>query len=108
MTAAAARKPRGPHAPPRVIGHRGAAGLAPENTLAGFRKAAEIGVGWVEVDVHLSADGVPVVIHDDTLDRTTSGTGPVAAKSAAALEALGVPTLAATIALLGKLGLGAV
>ncbi len=108
MTAAAARKPRGPHAPPRVIGHRGAAGLAPENTLAGFRKAAEIGVGWVEFDVHLSADGVPVVIHDDTLDRTTSGKGPVAATSAAALEALGVPTLAATVALLGKLGLGAV
>lgn len=108
MTAAAARKPRGPHAPPRVIGHRGAAGLAPENTLAGFRKAAEIGVGWVEFDVHLAADGVPVVIHDDTLDRTTSGKGPVAVQSAATLQALGVPTLAATIALLGKLGLGAV
>jgi glycerophosphoryl diester phosphodiesterase len=108
MTAAAARKPRAPHAPPRVIGHRGAAGLAPENTLAGFRKAAELGVKWVEFDVHLSADGVPVVIHDDTLDRTTTGKGPVAAQSAAALGALGVPTLAAVIALLGKLDLGAV
>lgn len=108
MTAAAARKPKFPHAPPRVIGHRGAAGLAPENTLAGFRKAAELGVRWVEFDVHLSADGVPVIIHDDDLDRTTTGKGPVAAQSAAALEALGVPSLAATVALLAKLDLGAV
>ena len=121
MTAAAARKPRFPHAPPRVIGHRGAAGLAPENTLAGFRKAAEIGVRWVEFDVHLSADGVPVVIHDDDLDRTTGGKGPMAALTAAALGALDagswfdaayrgerVPTLAAVVALLGKLDLGAV
>ncbi|HUN45384.1 MAG TPA: glycerophosphodiester phosphodiesterase [Stellaceae bacterium] len=121
MTAAAARKPRFPHAPPRVIGHRGAAGIAPENTLAGFRKAAALGVRWVEFDVHLAADGVPVVIHDDDLDRTTTGKGPLAALTSTALSALDagawfdaayqgerVPTLAAVVALLGKLELGAV
>ena len=64
MTASAARKSKPGHALPRVIGHRGAAGLAPENTVASFRKAAELGVRWVEFDVHLSADGVPVVIHE--------------------------------------------
>jgi glycerophosphoryl diester phosphodiesterase len=62
---------------PKVIGHRGAAGHAPENTLAGIRKSAELGVRMVEFDVKLTGDGVPVVIHDDTVDRTTDGTGPV-------------------------------
>ena len=71
MTASAARKSKPGHALPRVIGHRGACGLAPENTIASFRKAAELGVRWVEFDVHLSADGIPVVIHDDTVNRTT-------------------------------------
>jgi glycerophosphoryl diester phosphodiesterase len=121
MTAAAARKPRPGHTTPRVIGHRGAAGLAPENTPVSFRKAAELGVGWVEFDVHLSADGVPIVIHDDTLNRTTSGKGDVATLPVAALQELDagawfgkefrgerVPTLEATITLLGKLGLGAI
>jgi glycerophosphoryl diester phosphodiesterase len=54
-----------------VIGHRGAASIAPENTLAAFRAAHEAGADMFELDVHLSADGVPVVIHDDTLERTT-------------------------------------
>jgi glycerophosphoryl diester phosphodiesterase len=54
-----------------VIGHRGAASLAPENTMAAFRKARAAGADMFELDVHLSADGVPVVIHDDTLERTT-------------------------------------
>lgn len=62
---------------PPVIGHRGAAGYAPENTLAGFRYAARLGVSWVEFDVQLTADNVPVVIHDATLDRTTDGYGQV-------------------------------
>jgi glycerophosphoryl diester phosphodiesterase len=67
-----------PHlALPPVIGHRGAAGHAPENTLAGFRHAARLGVAWVEFDVQLTADAVPVVIHDHTLDRTTDGYGQV-------------------------------
>ena len=56
---------------PRVMGHRGAAALAPENTLAGLRRAAEIGVSWVEFDVMLTGDSVPVLFHDDKLKRTT-------------------------------------
>jgi glycerophosphoryl diester phosphodiesterase len=63
---------------PRVIGHRGAAAYAPENTLAGFLLAAQQGVRWVEFDVRLTRDGVPVLLHDDDLQRTTDGTGPVA------------------------------
>ena len=64
--------------PPRVIGHRGAAAYAPENTLVGFQVAAQQGVTWVEFDVRLTKDGVPVLLHDDDLDRTTNGVGPVA------------------------------
>ncbi len=60
-----------------VIGHRGAAGYAPENTLASFGKAIEIGVDMIELDVHLSKDGVVVVHHDSALDRTTSGKGEI-------------------------------
>jgi glycerophosphoryl diester phosphodiesterase len=63
---------------PPLIAHRGASNLAPENTLAAFRKAYELGAKWVEFDVMLSADGEAVVIHDETLDRTTSGHGEVA------------------------------
>ncbi len=63
---------------PRVIGHRGAAAHAPENTLAGFRTAAQLGVKWVEFDVRLTKDGVPILMHDDNLDRTTDGKGSVA------------------------------
>src|SRR6185437_14318437 len=66
---------------PRVIGHRGAAARAPENTLAGFRRAAELGCRWVEFDVRLSADRRPMVFHDDTLERTTDGAGAVGATS---------------------------
>ena len=66
-----------PASPPRVIGHRGAAGHAPENTLAGFAKAAGLGARWVEFDVRLTRDGRVVVFHDDTLDRTTDGQGRV-------------------------------
>lgn len=61
---------------PLVVGHRGAAAVAPENTLAGFRVAQDLGVPY-ELDVTLSADGRVVVIHDDSLDRTTDGTGLV-------------------------------
>lgn len=59
------------------IAHRGASALAPENTLTAIEKALEIGVDLVEVDIHLTADGVPVTIHDRTVDRTTNGSGPV-------------------------------
>ena len=63
--------------PPLVIAHRGAAGDAPENTLAAFELALAQGADGVELDVHLSSDGVPVVIHDFRLERTTSGRGRV-------------------------------
>jgi glycerophosphoryl diester phosphodiesterase len=62
---------------PPLIAHRGASSLAPENTLAAFGKAYELGAKWIEFDVMLSADGEVVVIHDDTLDRTTTGHGKV-------------------------------
>jgi glycerophosphoryl diester phosphodiesterase len=61
----------------RVVGHRGAAGHAPENTLASFERAVEIGADVVELDVRTSADGVPVVIHDGTVDELTDGSGAV-------------------------------
>ncbi|MCH8002030.1 MAG: glycerophosphodiester phosphodiesterase [Proteobacteria bacterium] len=56
---------------PRIMGHRGAAGRAPENTLAGLRAAADMGATWVEFDVMLTKDRVPVLFHDDNLKRTT-------------------------------------
>lgn len=59
------------------IGHRGARGYEPENTLISFKKAVELGVDQIELDIHLSTDGVVMVIHDETLDRTTNGTGLV-------------------------------
>jgi glycerophosphoryl diester phosphodiesterase len=62
----------------RIVGHRGAPQNAPENTIASFAKAVELGATAVELDVHLSADGRMVVIHDDAVDRTTNGVGKVA------------------------------
>jgi glycerophosphoryl diester phosphodiesterase len=59
------------------IGHRGAAAYAPENTLASFRRAVELGADAVEFDLHRTRDGRFAVIHDDTVDRTTNGQGPV-------------------------------
>ena len=74
---------------PLLIGHRGAAGLAPENTMASFREAVDRwAVDMIELDVHASVDGRCVVIHDDTVDRTTDGTGPVATKRLAELRDL--------------------
>ena len=63
---------------PRWIAHRGGGALAPENTLAGIRLAARLGFAAVEFDVMLSQDGTPVLIHDETLERTTNGRGRVA------------------------------
>jgi len=71
-----------------VVGHRGAAGIEPENTLRGFRRALEVGVDSTECDVHLSRDGRLVVIHDDTVDRTTNGTGEVRSMTFAQVRAL--------------------
>ncbi len=62
---------------PRKFGHRGAAGLAPENTLPSFRQALADGADALELDVHATRDGTIVVIHDDTVDRTTDGHGEV-------------------------------
>ena len=70
-----------------IIGHRGAAGLAPENTLAGFRRAVELGVDAVELDVHVVASRL-IVIHDDTVERTTDGRGSLEAHGLAGLRAL--------------------
>jgi glycerophosphoryl diester phosphodiesterase len=105
---------------PPIIGHRGAAAYAPENTLAGFRKAKAIGCHWVEFDVRLTADSQPVLLHDDRLDRTTSGRGNVSALSLdsvrhhdagsrfhASFAGERVPTLKEALMLLAELGLGA-
>src|SRR5215210_2034266 len=63
---------------PVNLAHRGASASAPENTLEAFRIAVEAGAGGLELDVHLTRDGHVVVIHDDTVERTTGGTGSVA------------------------------
>jgi glycerophosphoryl diester phosphodiesterase len=76
-----------------TIAHRGGSKLRPENTMAAFDHAVSIGVDAIELDVHLSRDGHAVVIHDPTLNRTTTGTGPVADFSAEELLAFNVPTL---------------
>lgn len=90
-----------------VYGHRGAPAEFPENTLAGFRRALELGVEGIELDVHLSKDGVPVVIHDETVDRTTDGSGAVAGMNVEEIRALDagdgerIPTLAEVLDLVG-------
>jgi len=70
------------------IAHRGASALAPENTIAAFERAVELGADAIEFDIHLSQDGELVVIHDDTLDRTTDGCGLVHQRSLAELMRL--------------------
>ena len=71
-----------------IYGHRGASGYAPENTLEAFRLALEMGADGFELDVHLTKDGHLVVIHDETVDRTTDGTGEVRNMTLAELKAL--------------------
>ncbi|MDP6688012.1 MAG: glycerophosphodiester phosphodiesterase [Alphaproteobacteria bacterium] len=106
---------------PAIIGHRGACGHAPENTLASVRAAAALGVKWVEFDVKLSADDQMIILHDDSLERTTNGSGAAAERRLADIQALDagswfdaafrgerVPTLDDYISLLRDLGLGAV
>ncbi|ALE07006.1 hypothetical protein AL755_18640 [Arthrobacter sp. ERGS1:01] len=89
----------------RIYAHRGVSAHLPENTLAAFSKALELGIDGIELDVYLSADRVPVVIHDDTVDRTTNGTGPISdftARELGLLDAGGaqhVPTLDEVLAL---------
>jgi len=69
-----------------IIGHRGASGAAPENTIASFDLALAQGAEAFEFDIRLTADAVPVVFHDPTLDRTTDAAGPLAARTLAQLE----------------------
>jgi glycerophosphoryl diester phosphodiesterase len=73
---------------PRVFGHRGAAALAPENTLPSFALARALGAEYLELDVHATSDGVVVVLHDEDLQRTTNGKGPIAAHTWAAVAQL--------------------
>ncbi|MGB6837413.1 MAG: glycerophosphodiester phosphodiesterase family protein [Dehalococcoidia bacterium] len=88
---------------PFVISHAACKGHTPENTLLGVRRAIELGADGIEIDVHASRDGVPVLIHDDTVDRTTDGSGAVSQMTLARLQKLDagdgerVPTLAETL-----------
>jgi glycerophosphoryl diester phosphodiesterase len=93
---------------PEIASHRGGAFLWPENSMTAFRETARLPVEQVECDVHLSADGEVVVMHDATLDRTTDAQGPVAARTAEELRSVrirgtggeGVPMLADLAALI--------
>lgn len=73
---------------PMVIAHRGSRLLWPENTMAAFQGAVDLGMRWLETDLHLARDGVVVCIHDDTVDRTTDGAGAVGAFSSSELGLL--------------------
>lgn len=101
-----------------LSGHRGIPSKAPENTLAGFRLAHELGANWIETDVQLTADLVPVIIHDRKVDRTTNGKGVVSEMTAEHISRLDagnwfgekytdepVPTLLETLELCKKLDL---
>jgi glycerophosphoryl diester phosphodiesterase len=83
---------------PLVFAHRGGSALAPENTIAAFDNGLALGADGLELDVHLSRDGVVVVHHDRLLDRTTTLRGPVAERTADELRRADVPTLADVLA----------
>lgn len=98
---------------PRIVAHRGGGALAPENTLAAMRLGASMGFKGVEFDVMLAGDGTPVVIHDETVDRTTDGRGEVPKMSYADLSRLRIgkteriPRYEEAVALCRELGLWA-
>lgn len=105
--------------PGRIIGHRGNAGQAPENTLASIRKAHEIGIRWVEIDVALLGDGNPVIHHDQSLRRCTNGKGRLLQSNLESIRKLDagswfspdfagerIPTLPEVLSLVQELGLG--
>jgi glycerophosphoryl diester phosphodiesterase len=75
---------------PWIIAHRGASGFTPENTIAAFELAVQLGAGFIETDLHLTRDARFVAIHDDTLERTSNGRGPVRDHTLAELRALDV------------------
>lgn len=100
---------------PELMAHRGNSALAPENTLAAFGRALDTPAQWIELDVHLTADGQVVVMHDATVNRTTNGSGAIVDLTLSQLKALDagswfgaeftnerVPTLAEVVALVGK------
>ncbi len=100
------------------LGHRGASAYAPENTLAAFNLAFQMGADGIELDVTLSRDGIPVVIHDDTVDRTTNGHGLIRQMTLAQIKQLDagswfspkywdeeIPTLAQVLELVGTRGI---
>lgn len=89
---------------PFILAHRGARSQKPENTLAAFQKAFELGADGFECDVFLSKDGIPIIMHDETLDRTTQGSGFVWDYSIDALRKLGVPTLEETLHIIPNRG----
>ncbi len=99
---------------PWIVGHRGCAGLAPENTLAAFRRAVELGVDAIECDVHLTADGRLAVIHDGRTDRTTGTPGRIAELTMDRLRAMDagqgqpIPELAEVLAVTAAAGVHAV
>jgi len=90
---------------PKVIGHRGAPAYAPENTLESFREARRRGAAWVEIDIKLTADGVPIVLHDVSLKRTTGVDRLVSETRQADLPA-GVPSFEEAITCFAEQGLG--
>jgi glycerophosphoryl diester phosphodiesterase len=90
---------------PKVVGHRGAAAYAPENTLESFREARRRGATWVEIDIKLTVDSVPIVMHDASLKRTMGVERLVAETTAADLPG-DVPTFEAAIECFRELGLG--
>jgi glycerophosphoryl diester phosphodiesterase len=105
-----------PPSNPQLIAHRGAhkgkSTPLPENTLAAFRQALDIGVDWLELDVHMTQDGALVVIHDETVDRTTDGTGWVKDMTLEQLRALDagngerIPTFEEVLDLAKEAGVG--
>lgn len=104
---------------PKVIGHRGAKGYAPENTIPSIRTAADLGAKWVELDVKLTRDNVPVIFHDEELERCTGMTGLMAETNYADIRGLDagswygesfagtrIPTLEEAVDVIFELGLG--
>jgi glycerophosphoryl diester phosphodiesterase len=87
---------------PIIVAHRGLHHAAMENSLDAFRAAVAAKIPWVECDVWPSSDEVPMVIHDETVDRTTTGKGMVASHTSEQLRKLNVPTLAEVLAVLSN------
>lgn len=85
-----------------IIGHRGAKGYEPENTLDSFQKAIDLGCDGIELDVHLSANGEAVVIHDKTVNRTTGEQGFVTDYTSSELKKFGIPELEEVFRLVNK------